>query len=744
MSIEQKINLNTPVQYIKGVGPKAAEKLKKLGIFVIRDLLNHFPRNYINFSRPQSIKSTKIGELALVKGEVIDIKAGRTKFKQMNILEFLLSDDSGEIKIIYFNQPYLKNFFKKGQSYSFWGKVSFDFNSRQKSLNSPEYSYSAEIRPVYPETAKITSAYLKKIVASIIPLADDIEDFLPNEVRLSQNILSPTEAIKKIHKPKDMADVDLARRRIVFEELFLNALWAAKIREENKGKLAPKIEIDDKELQKFATSLPFKLTDGQRKAAWRILLDLRGNNKEGDTHRNINLKNTIPPMNRLLNGDVGSGKTVVAAIAAFATVKSGFRVVFLAPTEILAKQHWVSLNNLFQKFNIKVSLWTASQKNDEFLISNVKKSIKKLQAKKLPANKLTSDIIVGTHALLYLKDPIEKLGLVVVDEQHRFGVNQRAELKKLSENKVESDIKSRKLQATCLPTGTASYKLQANTFPHFLSLTATPIPRTLQLALYGDLDISILDEMPKDRKEIITKVVAENERSKTYDFIRQEIKKGRQAFVVCPLIEENQKSDRVQNLFDLDKKSVVKEYEKLSKEIYSDLKIGMLHGKMKDKNEVMKDFSEGKYQILVSTSVVEVGVDIPNASVMMIEDADRFGLSQLHQFRGRVGRASHQSYCFLMTKNQNEKSLTRLSAMEKYASGFKLSEIDLEMRGPGQVFGTMQSGYSELRFEWLSNLELISDAKNEAEQTLQKDPDLEKFPVLKKKLEEKFVEVHLE
>lgn len=680
-----------------------AEKLGRLNIVTPLDLLFHYPRTYINYQNPAPIRSLRIGDQAVIRGKIRDMSTKRTARKWMSIIEFIVGDESGELKVIYFNQPYLKNVFKEGEEYNFSGKVGFDFQANLKSLASPQYSQKPEILPIYPETRGVTSKYLQKLNTLCLAESSKIEEFLPAEVIKSSGLLSQAEALVKIHQPKSLLESDKAKRRLAFEELYLTSLRAQLFRKELKKNQAPVVNIKDADLVKFVDSLKFKLTIAQKKSAWQIINDLKKNE----------------PMNRLLNGDVGSGKTVVAAMAIYSAVKAGYKAIILAPTDILANQHFETLKELLEPFKITVDLVTANRKE----------------------RSKGAELTVGTHALFFDKKPIENMALVVIDEQHRFGVSQR-----------EALLNSYKF--TCLPAGMAnngtniqnyeSGRSGKNTIrPHLLSMTATPIPRTLQLTLYGDLDVSIIDELPAGRKKTLTKVYADSNRQKAYDLIRQEIKSGHQVFVICPLIEEAEPGE---NLLELDKKSVISEFEKLKKRVFPEFNIGLMHGrlKVKEKTAVMDQFIKGEIDLLVSTSVVEVGVDIPKATVMMVEDAERFGLATLHQFRGRVGRNNLVAHCLLMTRSLVPDALTRLKALENIDSGFQLAEMDLKFRGPGQVYGALQSGFNNLRLDWISDIFILEEAREAAKKTLERRPDLSDLPLLKAKLDERFESVHLE
>ncbi|MCL5407203.1 MAG: ATP-dependent DNA helicase RecG [Patescibacteria group bacterium] len=687
------MKLESSVQYLSGVGPKMVEKLKRLGIETVRDLLFYYPRRYDDFSNPQKINNLRIGQEVIIKAKILNIKQSRTRRKWMSIVEVELVDDSGKIKAIWFNQPYLIKILQPGDEWLFAGKINWDFKNKEKTLTVTQYEKEPMILPVYSETEGITSKYLRKLIKPILPTDTSqvsvrlIEEYLPVEILEQENLTGLNEAISKIHFPGNSIDIEIAKRRLSFDELFLIALKMLLNKKELSKSPAIALTFNEKILKKFVGNLPFKLTNGQRKTAWEIIQDL-GKNR---------------PMNRLLEGDVGSGKTVVAAMAVMVTAYNKFQSVWLAPTEILANQHYENVSKLLTPYKIKVGLMTAANKK---------------------ANLEKDDLIIGTHALLQKDVEISNLALIIVDEQHRFGVKQRAHLRRPS-------------NSTC-QVGANRLKV----VPHLLSMTATPIPRTLALSLYGDLDLSIINEMPQGRKVVITKVVAPENRQKAYDFIKDQIEKRHQVFVICPLIES--KDSLKINLFDADRKSVVQEYEKLSKSIFPQFKIGLLHGKMKakEKEAVMKKFHAGKLDILVSTAVVEVGIDIQNATVMMIESAERFGLAQLHQFRGRVGRGKHQSYCFLFSESWSPITKKRLQAMVECQDGFKLAEIDLGLRGPGELVGIRQSGLPDLKMASLSDTMLISKTRQAAEKVIKNS--LENYPALIKKLEEFETERHPE
>ncbi len=559
--------------------------------------------------------------------------------------------------------------------------------------------------PMYPLTHGITQKQMRFLMEQALPVTEKMKDWIPEKVLEKFDLVPLKDSLQGIHFPKDDVDLKQSTDRLKFDELFLLQLKSEITRAKRTIQKAPAMKFFESEIKSFVTSLPYKLTDTQRRSAWEILQDLQ---------KGI-------PMNRLLSGDVGSGKTIVAGISLLNIVLNGYQGVLMAPTEILANQHYNTLCKLLGD-KVKIAILTNSKSE---IINHQSKIQSKSGQKKEILNKIKQgevNIIVGTHALLGDKINFPKLGMVVVDEQHRFGVNQRKLIKEKGEH------------------------------THFLSMTATPIPRSFALMVYGDLDISIISQMPLGRKKIMTRLVEEHNRQKAYEFIRAQVKQGRQVFVICPLIEEKKTEEengieindyRPSWNVSLEKKSVMSEYEKLSKNIFPDLKVGYLHGKMKaeEKDLVMQKFKDKEVDILVSTSVVEVGVDIPNATVMMIEGAERFGLAQLHQFRGRVGRSEYQSYCFLFPQKQTQKSAERLKYFEKENNGFKLAEKDLEIRGPGDVYGTAQSGEENLRLAKLTDQVLIKKAREAAKEIA---VEFDKYPTIKAKFGAWEKTVHLE
>ena len=701
------MQLSTPIEEIPRVGPQIQKKLRRLGIKTVKDLIFHFPHRYEDFSNIIPISEIQQNQTVSTKGKILDIKNIRTFRKRMTLTQALIGDETGQIQVMWFNQPYLINTFKKGDFLFLSGKTNKKGSKTYLSspayerisdinLNHSDLTHTGRLVPVYPGTEGLSSRWLRFLIKPILMrMRNEIKDALPKELKTKYKLLDFKTAIWQIHFPDSLKEAETAKKRFVFEELIILSLFILNERLKMRQEKAFAIPIDLKLVQEFAKNLPFQLTDDQRKASWQILKDLE----------------KPRPMNRLLEGDVGSGKTVVSAMAALNTAKAGFQTVFMAPTEILVKQHYHTFNIALKKYRLKIGLITGKENR----LQNKKVKRKDILEK---ASKGKIDILIGTHALIQKEVKFGKLALVIIDEQHRFGIDQRA---KLCQNQ------------------------QTKTIPHLLSMTATPIPRTLTLTIYGDLDLSLIKELPKGRKKIITEIVPPLARKKAYDFIREQIKKGRQVFVICPRIEPTKSENGKATNWD-EVKAVKEEYEKLKKEIFPEFKIAMLHGKMKneEKERIMKKFKNGKTDILVSTSVIEVGIDIPNASVMAIEGADKFGLAQLHQFRGRVGRGKEQSFCLFLTDFQSQTVNRRLKALIKCENGFDLAEKDLVIRGPGDLSGQRQWGVPDMTMAALKNIEMVEEARNEAKAILQNDPEMKKNPLLRTKLEEFQRRIHLE
>jgi len=708
------ISLSTSIDDLPKINRRIIPALKRLGINTLHDLLFHFPVRYDDFSNLKSIRQVRLNETVTIRGKISKIANRRTARKRMVLTEAWVDDDTGRLKVLWFNQPFLVKNIKAGATVNLSGKVVLGPDGIY--LQNPVYEkisgsqissylpgsrnglgvsaggiHTGGLVAVYPETSGITSRWLRYLISQFIELRKELVDSLPEETRRRYQLLEIKEALRAIHFPKNAEEAERAAKRFSFEELLLVQLRALKERIALKEYHAPAIPLNLPLVRECVRSLPYELTSAQRRSMWEIFQDLQ----------------KPRPMNRLLEGDVGSGKTVVAAAAALLVAHAGYKTAFMAPTEILARQHYRTLSEVLAPFKIEIGLLVGAEK------------------RVLPE----TQVIIGTHALIQDNVRLERLGLVVVDEQHRFGVKQRMALTRQNINNHQS-----------------------TTIPHFLSMSATPIPRTLALTIYGDLDLSILDEMPKNRKPVITIIVEPQKREEAYQFIREEVKKGRQVFVICPRIEPSADSKpsatlRVNEPSQLrwEVRAVKEEYKRLSETVFPDFKIGMLHGKLKskEKDSLMQRFKNKEIDILVATSVVEVGVDVPNATIMMIEGAERFGLAQLHQFRGRVGRGADQSYCLLFP-SEDGLITKRLRALVEAKNGFELAEKDLEIRGPGDIFGTRQWGVPNKIWKALGNAKLVREVRREAMEIIKTDPTLKKYPALLVRLGESYQTMHLE
>jgi len=677
-------DLSTPVEKLYLVGPARAKLLKNLGVDTLYDLLFYFPRTHQDLSKFTPINELQSGEHSNIKARILEIKSFRTKVRRFSLTQALVEDDSGAITCVWFNQPFLAKTLKQGEEFIFSGKITVSKNKLQ--LQNPVYEevkneqvHTSRLVPMYPLTASLTQKQLRSVIKFYLDKTP-IPDYLPNDILKKEKLPPLNEAIKIFHFPDTYASLQFARNRLAFDEIFQTQIRVLQYKKQRELKNAANMPAGPFLNQKIK-QLPYQLTDGQEQALSEILSDFE---------RQF-------PANRLLEGDVGSGKTIIAALSMLVAAKNGFQAVLLSPTEVLASQHYANLLNLFKDDGLDPLIMTSAQTR---INGNPISRATALAALETGRSK----IIIGTHSLIQPSIKFKNLSLTVIDEQHRFGVEQRSNLK-VSNNS------------------------------HLLTMSATPIPRTLALSIYGDLDISVLKELPAGRQKIVTKIVAEINRIKAYEFIAKQIANGRQAFVICPLIEESDK---------LGFKSAVQEYKKLSEQIFPNLNIGLLHGKLKpaEKELTMQKFKNNELQILVSTSVIEVGVDVPNATVMMIEGAERFGLAQLHQFRGRVGRSEHKSFCFLFSGDPNAEQNPRLQALVESNNGFELAEKDLEIRGSGDVYGTRQSGYT-FKIASLSNIEMVQRSRRLAEEILEKDLELIQYPALKEKIE-KSPTVHLE
>jgi len=744
------ITLETKVEEVPKIGIAYAKKLKKFGIKTVQDLLFYFPARYDDFSEIISIDQArnKLSEVVCVQGEIIEIETTKSLYGRMPVTRAVLQDRTAQINVIWFNQPYLEKSLRENDFICIAGKISLGkeglfFNSPvYERINeigeNEELTHTGRIVPVYSETRGVTSRWLRYVIKPLLyRFIDQIQETLPKDIIKKYKFLPIQEAVWQLHFPNSFEHADAAKARFSFEELFLVQLNVLKQRMKMMMKRSSACPMEPDLMKKFTDSLPFQLTDSQKKCAFAILKDL---------------EKTVP-MSRLLEGDVGSGKTVVATMAALSVVKNkqsglsaGKQVAFMAPTEILAKQHFKTVTELLKDFDARVGMLTGKDARI-FKEGEAYEVSKKSFNEDLKNGQI--DIAIGTHSLIQKGVEFKDLALVILDEQHRFGVEQRDYL-----------IKGN------TPRGTGKL------IPHLLSMTATPIPRTLALTAYGDLDLSLIDEMPKNRKKIKTIIVEPSQRKEAYEFIKKEVAGGKGVFVIFPKIDstasklkeamekhgpmigsatesftpQNYAPMSLSSLAINEVKALKDEYERLSKEVFPDLRITMLHGKMKppEKERIMLDFKKGEIDILLSTSVVEVGVDVPRATIMMIEGAERFGLSQLHQFRGRVGRSDMQSYCFLFTTDPSMLNRKRLKALVESNNGFELAEKDLEIRGPGSLYGTQQWGLPDMAMQGLSNVFLVEKTRAAAKEILEKDPELKLYPELKERLKQFQQRIHFE
>jgi len=669
------MDLHTPITRGNRAIKMYAGRLEKLGIMTFYDFLFHLPSRYEDYSMISKIAEIQQGETVTIQGQVLEMKTQYMRGARIkNMQKALVADGTGTIELTWFNQPFLTRTILPNTTISASGRADRFGRSKNLSIQSPEYEiifengqaiHTGRLIPVYPETQGVSSKWLRRQIYNILSQhLGELSEYLPQKILSQNNLMNYTEALQEVHFPKDLQTAQNARERLAFDELFLMQLGAKKRRFQwQERQLGSPFEIKkyEKQINACINSLPFKLTTAQQTALDSIMQDLH--------------KGT--PMNRLLQGDVGSGKTIVAAIGMYTAFLNGYQSVLMAPTEILAQQHFITVSKFLEPLGVTIDLVTGSKK------------------------RVTSDsnfsILIGTHAVLSEKIVFDKLGLIVIDEQQRFGVEQRSIIRQKGNN------------------------------PHLLTMTATPIPRTVSLTMYGDLDLSYLNEMPHGRKKIKTWLVPPEKRNAAYDWIQKQIKETKsQAFIICPFIEPSETMQTV--------KAVNQEYERLRKEIYPDLKLGLLHGKQKakEKDTILEQFRKGDFAILVATPVVEVGIDIPNATIIMIEAAERFGLSQLHQLRGRVGRGDKQSYCLLFTDSRSAQTSARLKAMETTHSGAELAELDLKLRGPGNLYGTAQHGIPKLKAAAFSDTALIQKAKFAADEVF---PYLKDYPQLAKQLE---------
>ena len=697
------LSLDIKVATLSPVLKRRASALAEIGLVKVRDALFHFPSRHEDYRTGVALGDIEAGANVSVIAQVVKAKSRPRFGKRMSLTEAILTDGSSEIVAVWFNQPYRAKTLTPGREFRFTGKASrsrFGMQLQNPQVEpaaaTPRSSNENDLLPVYPTSVGVSQQVLRLLMRHALPAITEVEDPLPEDIRARFKLLPLRDAIRLVHFPTNSEEALAARQRLGFDELLRVQLSLGRMRHLREARRAPVIAFDEQATKVFVASLPFTLTDDQRRATWAVLKDMASGHQ----------------MHRLLDGDVGSGKTIVAAVAAMNVTRSGFQSAMMAPTEILACQHFATLSRLFSRESCTIALWTNAYKRSSLhgkeIICEGKKETARL-SQEISDGKVS--IVIGTHALVEDTMRFASLALVVVDEQHRFGVKMRSQL--------------------CGKSGMPGIE------PHLLSMTATPIPRSLALAVFGDLDLSVLKEKPKGRKDVETRLVFRKERSVAYATVREEIAAGRQAFIVCPLIDPSDV---------LGAASVTEEFELLRKNELKGIKVGMLHGKMSsaEKEKAMADFLTQKIKVLVSTSVVEVGVDVPNATVMCIEGAERFGLSQLHQFRGRIGRGEHRSYCFLLPGSFSPTVKDRLMAVVHHNDGFTLAERDLSMRGPGDVLGTAQSGFPEFRLASFADLRLIADAKDAAEAILADDPELERHDALRRELKVYAERAHIE
>lgn len=656
------MNFSTDIKFLKGVGSVRAEAFYRLGVDTVGALLRYYPRTYEDWSKVYGIREAPVGETCCIRATVcntpskIRIPGGKL------IAKSSITDGLGLMNLTFFNNKYISNMLKEGEEYYFFGKP-FVNRYGAKEMTSPIFQKSAEaagIKPVYPQSADLNSKFISKCVKNVLDETDEISDFLPEEIIGENSLCSLDFAIRNIHFPKSYSDLEKARNRLIFDELFILQLGLLSIKNINK-KAVTECVMEKNYTDEFISRLPFELTGAQKKAVAEALADMKKSE----------------PMNRLLQGDVGSGKTAVAAAIMYNAVKNGFQCALMSPTEVLAQQHERTFNRLFEKSGIKICLITGSTSAAQ------KKKIKQ------ELKDGSVDLAIGTHALIQEDVEFKRLGLVITDEQHRFGVNQRA-----------------------------SFAVKGNN-PHIYVMSATPIPRTLAMIMYGDLSVSILDELPPGRQKIETYSVTSDYHDRIYGYIKKHLDRGLQGYIVCPLVEEGE-NDLI---------PAQEYYEKLSNGVFKDYRLGLLHGRMKpsEKEEIMRRFASGDIQLLVSTVVIEVGVDVPNAVIMVIENAERFGLSQLHQLRGRIGRGSEKSSCILVSDARNDEAVSRFRILCETNDGFKIANADLEMRGPGDFFGTRQHGLPSLRVaDILTDTEMLMRSQNAAAKVIEGDKTLSK------------------
>jgi ATP-dependent DNA helicase RecG len=667
-AIQANYGLDASVSRLQGVGPNHAKKLEKLGIYVVNDLLYHYPRRYDDYSKLKTISQLMKGDEVTILAAVSEVFTRDTRRTGLTVTNVVLSDTTGLITATFFNQPYLQQQFKAGRRIVVSGKVD-QASNRMLSFQSPTWEpmgksllHTARVVPIYPLTEGISSRWLRRLVNDVVEFwASKVPDPMPETIRTHKNLLDIETALREIHFPTSFEKMEQARHRLILDEFLAIQIGVLQQRHRWRQQPGKALRVDQARADLFLSQLPFQLTQSQRRVLGQILGDIQ----------------LAQPMSRLLQGDVGSGKTIVAAIAMLMTVANGSQAALMAPTEILAEQHYNTLTKVFANL--------PNPPRIERLIGNMKNREKEEVRRKITAGEV--DIVVGTHALLQEDVEFRDLAFAVIDEQHRFGVEQRGIMRGKGYN------------------------------PHLLVMSATPIPRTLALTIYGDLDLSVIDEMPPGRQPVNTKWLQSNGRERAYDHIRKQVAQGHQAFVICPLIEESEA---------IDAKAAVEHYNYLSTQVFPDLRVGLIHGKLRpsEKDETMNAFREHQLDILVATSVIEVGIDVPNATIMVIEGADRFGLAQLHQFRGRVGRGAHESFCILMAEKKETISDERMRIIQSTHNGFLLAEEDLKLRGPGEFFGLRQSGLPDLKIAKLSDTRVLEEARQIAQGIFDRDPEL--------------------
>lgn len=693
------VSVDSDVRNIWGISDVYATRLRRLGVSTIRDLLYHFPRKHVDYSVVKKIRDLTVGEIETIQGTIWEVRNAQAR-SGMTVTTAVVADETGTAQAIWFNQAFLAKALQTGQKVILSGRVQENLGRLQ--FKSPDWEvprqgetvHTGRLVPMYPLTEGLTDRWVRSVVKRAIDQwCDALEDHVPRSVRDKMGLVPLREAVAQMHFPDDAESLARASRRLAFDEFFVLQLAVLTRRRDWRKEPGNAMRADASVIEGFIRSLPFTLTNAQRRVIDEVVKDMA----------------QALPMSRLLQGEVGSGKTVVAATAAVVAAHNGFQAVLMAPTEILAEQHYRTVSELVGANGLASEQDGAALSRElpgfdgrrlrlGLLTGSVRKSRKEALCREIADGQV--DIVVGTHALLEEGVQFYRLGLVIVDEQHRFGVMQRATLRQKGYN------------------------------PDLLVMTATPIPRTLALTMYGDLDLSVLDELPPGRQEIKTVWLGPNDRERAYSFLREQARRGRQGFIICPLVEESDK---------IEAKAAVAEHDRLQREVFPDLRLGLLHGRMRgaDKERVMRAFRNGEFDVLVSTAVVEVGIDVPNATVMLIEGADRFGLAQLHQFRGRVGRGQEKSYCLLLAESPSFLAEQRLMAISHVQDGFELAEEDLRLRGPGEFFGTRQSGLPDLKVAQFSDLNTLQEARAVAEELFQVNPFLDgaEYRLLREKVE---------